>query len=211
MMIGKQVLSTLMTISQLVIIHADVSEGLLWELNAAKENVPPQRLLVSFLTFERQDKKTRQKLYESFKKRSNTIFSGCLPERINDTTFLLFDNEWNPIPIKLRTWTTLIFFGRAIGSIRETLRSHLKKRGIRLGIRNIVIYVINVLLIAYYVYRAIAAYQQLPFGSAGRIAFVIAIILSSLVFILMLNAFMRAASYLIHRIWLRYRQVPEIL
>jgi hypothetical protein len=201
----------LMTISQLVIIHADVSEGLLWELSAAKENVPPRRLLISFLALERQDKETRQKLYESFKKRADIVFKGCLPESINDAVFLLFDTEWNPIPIKLKTWAKLVFFGRTIGAIRETLRPHLRRRGVNLGIRPNLIYVINILLIAYYIYITIAALQQSPFDTAVRIAVVIVMVPTSLVYILVLNAPLRAASYLIHRIWLRYRPVQEIL
>jgi hypothetical protein len=200
----------LMTISQLVIIHADVSEGLLWEINAAKELVPPERLLISFLAWEKQDKATRKKLYASFRRRS-VSFKECLPQS-NDALFLLFDSAWNPIPVKLRTSAKLIFFGRGTDSIRETLRPHLKKRGMNIGLRKNVVYAVNILVTTYFIYQVVLTVKQFPFGSL--IQFVIPVTLFPLWFlyvVIPVNLVLKAASYLIHRVWLRYKPVTGIV
>lgn len=139
----------LMRLSKLVVINAGTSEGLLWEIEAAVENVEPSKLLMSFLPWHPLDERTRETRYRSFRARAERVFkkSGTkdessdvppgkqfeLPEKLGDAAFFVFGPDWEAKPIKIAKWKR-VFYGLSSPTLmREVLRPALKGRGIMLG------------------------------------------------------------------------------
>ena len=143
----------LMSISRLVIIQADISEGLEWEIAAAKRSVDPKGLLLSFLSWEAFDRDTRQDLYERFKPKVESLLNITLPERIGKTIFICFEADWTPGALGVNLWKRVLYFkvprlswewmltclafsglrmSLSAAAIRETIRTALKQRGMRL-------------------------------------------------------------------------------
>lgn len=134
--------------SQLVVIHPHISRGLLWELKTVREIVKPEKLMISFLVWQHLDSNSRQKLYEDFRAHAEGVLGTELFESIGRTSFILFDYDWNPVPIQIPFWARLVSLGRTIGTIRETLRPYLEERGVQFGIRRYIVYFICALFIA---------------------------------------------------------------
>jgi hypothetical protein len=144
-------ISYLISISQLVVIHANISEGLEWEIAAARERLKsqPQKLLISFLLWNAQDKATRQDLYESFRKRAAKLLECSMPEKIGDASFMYFTSGWIARFVKIDWWRTLCFRGLSPGAIRETLRPVLNQQGLKLSfLRSAMSGLISLLIVA---------------------------------------------------------------
>jgi hypothetical protein len=89
----------LMEISKLVVIHPDLSLGVLWELEAVKRLVQPDKLLISFLHWQAFGLNS-----ESYKRFSDTfqqLFGHALPLGRHNTTFVYFESDWSPRSIEL--------------------------------------------------------------------------------------------------------------
>ena len=107
----------LVAASQLVVMRAGTSEGLMWEITAVMELTPPDRLLLYvgngqpsrrnvtwFLNRLRWlvgwlwvGQRKRARFYAEFRALSSESFPRSLPESIGRRRFIRFDNEWNPI------------------------------------------------------------------------------------------------------------------
>jgi hypothetical protein len=145
----QKAVGALMRLSQVVVINAGNSEGLLWEIEAAVRNVEPTKLLMSFLPWHPLDKRSREIRYQSFKARAEQIFKKSepkndagemplgkdfeLPEKLGDAVFFVFGLGWEVKPIKIRKLKRLFYGLSSPTMIREVLRPALMDRGITLG------------------------------------------------------------------------------
>lgn len=84
----------LMSISRVVIIHAGFASGLLWELGMARLRVQPGRLIISFAAWADLTPMARHLNYLRYKKFASEILDCNLPEHINNTDRISFDDDW---------------------------------------------------------------------------------------------------------------------
>lgn len=98
--------------SSLVILEADSTKGLLWELENVKSTIHPYRVVISFLskqnapdvqtTYLESSQTSFKKFYMNYSKHFGAIFGQALPDFNENTCFLIFDENWNPHPIQIR-------------------------------------------------------------------------------------------------------------
>lgn len=119
----------LMSISSFVVIQADISSGLLWELGAVRQFVKPERLLVSFMAWQDVDEIARQKLYLRFKRHIEKIFHIQMPEEDHNARFMVFRADWSPEFIEGNKPKRVIDFIWPMRAHRKLLRPILKERG----------------------------------------------------------------------------------
>jgi len=89
--------------SQLVILCIGESEGVLWEVQECLKNLKPNQLVLAlpypgrkaFLRLRRAEEK-RQETYETFRRKTASIFPHSLPSDIRRTQFIYFDDKWTP-------------------------------------------------------------------------------------------------------------------
>jgi hypothetical protein len=79
--------------SQLVILTAGISSGVLWEVNTMTREVPPDRLLLNIPGASRGE---RKESYVIFIQEAAEVFPAELPETINGGRFLSFGEDWQP-------------------------------------------------------------------------------------------------------------------
>lgn len=84
----------LMSVSQLVIIHAGFAPGLLWELGVARQRLKPERLRISFIAWSDIDPLTRQTHYLRFKKYVEQLLDWELPAEIGNKQYISFESDW---------------------------------------------------------------------------------------------------------------------
>lgn len=89
----------LMSVSQMVIIHAGFSPGLFWELGVARQRVEPQRLIISFKAWEGLDEWQRHLSYVRFKKYAEPLLECELPADTQAVSHLTFEADWVPKPL----------------------------------------------------------------------------------------------------------------
>lgn len=147
----------LMRVAQLVVIQPDISSGLLWETEAARGTVRPERLLISLLAWGRQDALTRRRLYETFRRNAGDLLPGPLPPELGRASFVMFGEDGAARLIAVSRWKRLLLCGSLIPTIRESLRPHLTRAGVRLGRRHRVIYLANVALLLWLMWGFILA------------------------------------------------------
>lgn len=85
----------LISLSQLVIIQADISVGLEWELSTCRKHLNPRQVLISFLPLLKQDQPTREKIYERLKSHSERLLGCTMPATLDCGFFAYFDKDWN--------------------------------------------------------------------------------------------------------------------
>ena len=163
----------LIAISQLVIIQPGYTEGTEWEMQEVK-SLPPEKLLYSFLAWERLSKESWQSAYGTFAVQFKRLYNCDLPANPRKAYFLYFDKEWKPFLTKLGFWESVFFrissaphyligdlilkgpiFKRlpipkmfreySIPSVRESLRPVFAKRGMYLPVWRTVAFVVTVL------------------------------------------------------------------
>ncbi|MCD9188155.1 MAG: hypothetical protein LUM44_17175 [Pyrinomonadaceae bacterium] len=93
----KAEVEKLMSIAEFVIINADDTESILWEIEKSKELVAPHKLIFSFMT--RHEFGGLEPFYHRFAKSFTKIFNHPLPEFNEDICFLYFHSDWSPHPI----------------------------------------------------------------------------------------------------------------
>lgn len=129
----------LMAISQLIVIEAGTSKGLLWEMEVILREGNPTKLLVSFLSWQELDKDLRAGRYVEFKSQIEKTISEAtanvrpsFPEKIEDAKFMVFTHDWKPELVKLNKWKKrLYYFSKSILTT-ETLRPVLRSRELKL-------------------------------------------------------------------------------
>jgi hypothetical protein len=121
----------LMSISQLIIIHPDVTPSLLWELEAIKRQHIPEKIIVSFLLWREHKVSFQEALYEKFRKKAEPVLKCSMPKTLEDATFMYFESDWTPRIITINTWEDR--WSRKVSLIREPLRPLLHQRGINLN------------------------------------------------------------------------------
>jgi hypothetical protein len=138
----------LMSISRLVVVNANISLGLRGELKEARATLEPHRLLISFLSWQGLDEVSKQSLYERFKAHAETALRCAMPESLGDACFMYFESDWTCQVIDIGEQEKIIFGGVSFsfrrsslfclkvstGSVRETLRPVLARRGFKLGV-----------------------------------------------------------------------------
>jgi hypothetical protein len=95
----KESMEKLMLISSLVVVEANISEGVRWELETAKRLVKPERILISFLSLYISG--SHQEFYYDFRTRFDRIFSTRAPPYDKHLGFIYFDSMGSPKLIKL--------------------------------------------------------------------------------------------------------------
>jgi hypothetical protein len=78
----QEAVADLMEISRVVVINAGISEGLLWEIEAAIRNAGPSKLLISFLPWRSLDGYSRNARYQRFRSRAERVFREALQKGV---------------------------------------------------------------------------------------------------------------------------------
>lgn len=95
----KAKVEQLISISQMVLIDADTTENVLWEINTAKKMLNPSKLIISFLA--RQETENFKMFYNKFSKKFDEIFFVSLPQYNPNACFIYFTDNWQPQFIEL--------------------------------------------------------------------------------------------------------------
>jgi hypothetical protein len=129
----------LMSISQLLVINAGTSEGLLWEIKAAVNSAGPLKILISLLPWQSLDRNTRKRRYNYFRERAEKAINDALPngnlklpEEVDDAVFIGFSSNWTAELIKTSRWKRFFYSLSLPTLLREAIRPVLKERGIKL-------------------------------------------------------------------------------
>lgn len=102
----------LCAISNIVIIDADTTNGVRWEMENVRNFVNPRRVLVSF--FSKQEapdysteplfnRRSFEQFYNKFSDSFAKSFGQPLPDYDPNTFLICFDDNWNPYPIIIST------------------------------------------------------------------------------------------------------------
>jgi hypothetical protein len=129
--------------ARLIVLAADITDGLYWEIGQAVNHALPERLIIAlpygralFGPIEgRKNRKARAEVYERFRAMTEGIFPVPLPQSTPHLSYLVFESSWQPrVLLAPASWKTFVFgqtpFSRA--GIAETLRPHLARQNIRL-------------------------------------------------------------------------------
>ncbi len=168
----------LMSISRLVVINANTSLGLEWEMKEARAVLGPRTLLVSFLSWQGLDEVSRQSLYERFKTHAETSLRCAMPERLGDACFMYFESDWTCKVVEVSEQEKIIFGGVSFsfrrsslfclkvstGSVREALRPVLSERGLKLGVSESLLHGAKFFLIIIGFIIFLASYPGLGWG-----------------------------------------------
>jgi hypothetical protein len=152
----QETVAYLTTVAQLVVIDADISQGLMWEIKTVRKTLSPDKLCLSLLSLDSRKLEERQRSYErfiehvdrSFRKESDSAVENpgditprlALPETIGNADFIVFNQDWSPQPIESPTWKRLLFWGSSVALQRATLRPWLKERKLKLRLWKIMGY-----------------------------------------------------------------------
>jgi hypothetical protein len=131
----QQVVREEMSRSRAVVVQAGATGGLLWEIEAAFKYLRPAQLLVSLRTRDRPinffgDADYRER-YERFRSSTERAFPRPLPLSAGRATFIGFDEGWEPRLLRPTRWRPYNLSPTA--KIRETLRPHLARQGVKFG------------------------------------------------------------------------------
>lgn len=85
----------LMSISQLVIIQAGISQGTLWELGMARRMLEPEKLILSVA--DASDPSVVDSYYYDFKPYAEAIMGCELPRRLGSNVHIGFGEKWEPV------------------------------------------------------------------------------------------------------------------
>ena len=134
----------LMSISRLVIIetgrvssHLDITykdypQGLSWEVSKATSCVGPGKLLVSFFFAQILDSHSKKHELNAFKFLAVSTWGLQIPDLPNNCYFITFRENSTTEVVAQPKWKQLLYGGRTIAGLRETLRPVLSKGDIEL-------------------------------------------------------------------------------
>jgi len=110
--------------ARLIVVAADITEGLYWEIGQAVNHVLPQRLIIAlpygralFGPIEgRKNRKARAEVYERFREKTEGIFPVPLPRSTPHLSYLVFEASWQPRVLlapaswkNIRVWSNTVF------------------------------------------------------------------------------------------------------
>jgi hypothetical protein len=135
----------LMSISRLVIIetgrvsldvditYEDYPQGLSWEMSKATSCVGPGKLLVSFFFAQILDSHSRKNEFDAFKFLAGNTWGLQIPDLPNNCYFITFPENFTAEVVSQPKWKQLLYGGRTIAGLRETLRPVLSNGDIDLS------------------------------------------------------------------------------
>ena len=139
----------LMQISQLIIIQAGTTQGVIWELEAALETGEPRKVIMSFLSWMHLDEAERERQYlqfcrnvHNFLQQSSSPVTIWLPGKIENAAFVVFSDVWMPEMIKITRGQKLLYRFSSSLLVTEAIRPVLAKRGLKLSLWKNVLYFI---------------------------------------------------------------------
>lgn len=102
----QNAVTSIISISPLVVLHAGTSPGVEWELQATRRMIAPEKLIITLLVWQtRQGTPTILDLpdwsYRHFAKRFAEVFGHDLPPYNSNTSFIYFEKDWTPRTIEL--------------------------------------------------------------------------------------------------------------
>lgn len=80
--------------SEFVVIRADHSDSVVWEIKSSISLSPPEKIKIMLNAEAQSDD------YLEFKKKVESLFPKGLPDFATDAAFIVFDSEWNPQLLK---------------------------------------------------------------------------------------------------------------
>lgn len=132
-------IKALLRAARLVVISAQTSDGIVWEIREVVQSVAPERvilLLPQIVTpslTKRSARKRIAKAYERFREQAQSLFPRGLPTSVGGSNILLFTSDWEayvPMVIKLKS-SRINMAGKSL--FTEALRPHLGHLGISLA------------------------------------------------------------------------------
>ncbi|HEV7902700.1 MAG TPA: hypothetical protein VGO96_02575 [Pyrinomonadaceae bacterium] len=106
----QQQVKRLVAMSQFVIIQPGYSDGTEWEIAALKEMLPPEKIIFSFLSWQRLKRASRQVEYELFAMQIKRLYDRDLPPKLGNAYFLCFDDNWQPRLVGIPVWQRPFFW-----------------------------------------------------------------------------------------------------
>jgi hypothetical protein len=130
---------SLIDISQLIVIQAGRTKGVMLELEALLERANPRKVIMSFLSWQHLDRRTRRLEYQlfrnnvdSFMNRSPSPVTIKLPENIGNAPFLVFSRDWIPELIEVSRSKRWFYRFSSSLFVTEALRPLLRDRNLKL-------------------------------------------------------------------------------
>ena len=147
---------SLIDISQLIVIQAGSTEGVISELEALLERADPRKVIMSFLSWQHLDSETRRLKYQLFRSKVDGIMNQSpspvtikLPDNIGTAPFLVFSRDWIPELVEVsRSKRWLYRFSSSL-FVTEALRPLLRERNFKLSWQKNVPYFIFLLWLAF--------------------------------------------------------------
>lgn len=121
----QQHVEDMASISELVIINADISNGLEWEMSFAGAQLKSEQVLLSFLPFLKHDRAISERMYERFKRQAEARLNCTMPESLDAACFMYLDKDRRARPIKVKRW---VWYSKhaSILALRARFRSCLR-------------------------------------------------------------------------------------
>jgi hypothetical protein len=115
--------------SQLIVISPGYSEGVIWETCKAFQLCPPEKLIISLISFRTELNYSKPlSAYQSFRDTIKSSSKIELPQNIDDSLFIYFDSDRKPKLAKAEAGKLNSWFIEV--AVREALRKLLRNKGI---------------------------------------------------------------------------------
>jgi hypothetical protein len=120
--------------SQLVVIEPGYGDGLSWEVQTARKECPPEKLVFSLLPISLPDAAGHNSEFEPLRPSLERSLGMSLPVVDKKSMFLCFDSDWKPRVIEAPSNNDFLFLeglklDTTLVKIRESLRPWMKARG----------------------------------------------------------------------------------
>ncbi len=93
----QKIVTDYLSLSQLIVISPGFSDGLIWEASTALQSYPPEKIIVSLVSFQRDQKYSKTESdYELFREAIQKTAKIVLPENSDRALFIHFDSEGEP-------------------------------------------------------------------------------------------------------------------
>jgi len=102
----QRAVASLISHCPLIVLHAGTSPGVEWELEAARRALTPEKLIITFLIWQSQNRgatldESSDWSYERFASRFAEVFGRELPSYTPNMSFIYFEKDWQPYTIEL--------------------------------------------------------------------------------------------------------------
>lgn len=121
--------------ARLIVISAGNTGGFRTEFGLARDLVPPDQLLISFLPWAKRGREDRDRLYADFRAAFGPILPAQLPPRLGSTLFLVFYERWRSSSVAQlsRWWMLAGYWPLSRGGVQRAIRPALSQRAFRLA------------------------------------------------------------------------------